>query len=145
MLEVTEDEAEVPVRVGEHIRHPVVAAGIPESILFIKGSIPPAFRQLVTLLFEDEGRALRAGVDGLLSCQERHALLRSGRAVDDLLERANAEFVAGLQDSSRIREVFVGDVIVVVIEFFTILLTECREPLFMHIVVGHRDDAEVHE
>lgn len=139
-------EPEVTAREAVHARHPAAAVGIfPETILFIERGIPFTFRQLVALLFEDEGSPLSAGMDGLLSCQERHAFLRGGRALDDLLERANAELVARLQNASRFREILVGDVVVVVVELVTVLLAEHRQPFVVHVVVEHRDDAEVCE
>lgn len=148
--EGAKEELEVIVRVAAHARHPVAAVSIcPETILFIEGGIPLTFRQLVALLIEDEGRALCASVDGLLSCQEHHVLLRGGHAANDLLERANAELVARLQDPSRIREVLVGDLVVVVIERLLLAtlmpLIEFGEPSRVIIIVRHRDDSEVHE
>ncbi len=144
--EAAKEEPEATVRAAAHDRHPVAAVSIaPETILFIEGSIPLIFRQLVAHLFENEGRALCAGVDSLLNYQERHAFLRGSRAGGDLLERANAELFARPQYPSRIREVLVGDLVVVVIELFTVLLTERLKPLVIHVIIGHRDDAEVHE
>ena len=141
ILEVAKVEIEVTVRVAVHVRHPVVVIGIcPETILFIERGIPLTFRQLVTLLIEDEGHALRAGVDGLLSCQERHALLGRCGPADYLLERPNAELVAGLENAGRVREFGICDRIVVVIELFRVLLTKRREPLLVHVVIGHRND-----
>lgn len=144
-LEAAKAEPEATIRVAVHARHPVAAAGIPKTILFIEGSIPLTFRQLIALLIEDEGCTLCAGVDGLLSCQECHALRGGGRAAGNLLERANAELVARLENPGWIREVFVGDFVVVVIELLTVLLTKRREAGFMDVVVGHRDDAEVYK
>lgn len=148
ILEGAKAEIVSTVRVAIHKRHPGATVGIPETIRFIERHIPFAFRQLVTLLFEDEGCALCACVDGLLSCQERHALLARGDPVDDLLECANAELVTRLQNTRRIGEVLVGYVaivVIVVIKLFTVLLTERRKPLLMHVVVGHYDNAEVHK
>jgi len=146
ILEVTEVPVKATVRVSVHVRHPVGAVGIgPETFLFIEGGVPLTLRQLITLLFEDEGRALCAGVDGLLSCQERHALLGRGVPGGDRLERADAELVARLENTSRIREVDIGDVIVDAVELFTVLLHGLVELGCMIVVIGHRDDAEIHE
>ena len=53
--------------------------------------------------------------------EKRHAFLGRCRPADDLLERANAELVARLQDAGRVREVLSVILVVVVIEFFRLL------------------------
>ena len=144
--EVPEAPAEVTARVAVHVRHPVVAVGIfPEPFLFIERGVPLTFQQLIALLFKDEGSSLCAYVNRLLRGQEGHALLRSGRTRDDLLERANAELVAGLEDAARVRKVLVGDVIVDAVELLAVLLHELVELSRMIVSFGHRHDAEVNE
>lgn len=145
ILEGAEAEPEITVRVADHERHPVAADGVQETFLFIERSVPLIFRQLVSLLFENEGRALGAGEDGLLTAEEIHPLLRSGRADDDRLECANAKPVAGLQDPAWVREVGVGDIVIEIVELFKIPLQERGEPSRLIVVIRHRDDAEIHE
>jgi hypothetical protein len=99
----------------------------------------------VTLLFEDERRTLCTGVDGVLSCQERHTFFRGGCATDDLLDHADVELVARIQNPGWIREVCICDVEVVFGELIAVQNMKRCETSFVHVVVGHRDGAEVYE
>jgi len=146
--EVAEVEAPDATRAAVQARHTAVAAAIfPEPIRLIEGSITFAFRQLVALLFENQGQTLRAGMNGVLGGEKIHSFLWGGRSADVLLEHTDTEFVAGLQNSARIREVLVGNIVVIEIEWllFTalVLLVELDELGRVVIVSRHRDDAEI--
>ena len=144
--EVAEAEAEAAIRVSVHARHPVVAVGIfPKTLGLVERSIPVAFRQLVAFLVEDERDTLRTSVNCSLRGKKCYALLRGGRARHDLLERTDSKLLAGLQNTARVRKVRVGDRVVVIVELLAVLPTERTQSSRMVVVVGHRDDAEIHE
>ena len=76
-----------------------------------------------------------------LSATEIYPLLGRRCAGYYLPERSDPEPVAGLEDPSRIREVLVGQSLVIVPEPLVTSLTECYQPM----AGGHRNLAEIHK
>ncbi len=147
VLEAVEVPVEVAVRVGADLRNPVATASVfPERFLLVKGSIPVTFRQLLSLLFEDETGALSSGVDRApLTLDERHPFLGSGGSETGLPERLDAELVAGLQNPAGPGEVLVRDIFVVEIELLAVPLLEARKIGSVIEIGRHFHDSEVSE
>ncbi len=121
----------------------------PEAFLFIERGVPVALWQLVSLLVEDMGQPLCTDMNGPLLGEKLHAFLAGRLTFDDLFEGRDQQFVAGFQNSRRIREVLVITVVVVSVErlLLSALMTllESGKTCDVVVVRRHRDDAEVNE
>ncbi len=139
ILEATEAELPVTVRVAVHARHPVVAVSVfPESVLLIEGNSPFGHWELVRLAVLQQRDALSADEDGPLLLQEGHAV--SARYCCQYREDSHAVGFARLEFVRRFREVLAREVIVEVVGGLQLLglLGEGVELGVVLVVCRHR-------
>lgn len=145
VTEVAQVEPEAGVQAGVHARHLMAEVGIKvQTVFFVERGVPLALRQFFALLCEDESSTLRSREDiARLSTEEVHPFSRRGFANNNLMERSHPQPIAGFQNPRRIREVGVVDIVVIVVELFTVRLLEGREGGRMVVASWHFNDAKV--